>query len=98
MRSWRALLARALILVEITRIARACSRIPEQKEAESVYHYLRGSAYGTDKKKDDESSRHLAHDASLPALRSRSRPAAWFRGRPRCWPGDRRVRAGEVLR
>jgi hypothetical protein len=64
----RVRLARALILVEVLRIARACPSVPEGKEGWAVYRYLRDP----DKKRNQEecyiSKYHPVLEAELPPL------------------------------
>src|SRR6266542_2182469 len=72
-------LARTLILLEITRIARACPGVPEDKETESVQRYFRSSADSANQEYGHEGNHYLAQGLNLPAV--------WLRGRPGSAPG-----------
>src|SRR6266496_3884683 len=75
----RVSLARTLILLEITRIARACPGVPEDKETESVQRYFRSSADSANQEYGHEGNHYLAQGLNLPAV--------WLRGRPGSAPG-----------
>ena len=87
-RSRRISLARTLILVEITRIARACPGVPEDKETESVQRYFRSSADSASQEHGHEGNHYLAQGLNLSAVRPRGRPGS----APGRWPRARACR------
>jgi hypothetical protein len=60
--------ARALILVEVLRVARACPSVPEDKEGWVVYRYLRDPDKKRDEEQGDISEYHPVLEAELPPL------------------------------
>ena len=82
MRSRRVSLARTLILVEITRIARACPGVTEEEETESVQRYFRSSVDSANQEYGHEGDHHLAQGLNLPAGWLRAGPCGWFRFGP----------------
>jgi hypothetical protein len=62
-------LAWALVLVKVLRIARARPGVPEDKERESILHYLHGRDGEADQDQGHESEYHPVPGRDLPALR-----------------------------